>query len=155
MTASSVGNFKDHLLRLDIKFRNVTNNPITLAYAATTSIGIDNLGNSYFWGHAGSHDTSVQGIGISESQKVDPKFVLQPGESRSAIFNIVRYRPGNAQIGTTFTYSTTIRQVEVLPTQQIRELRDFSLNYPNLTASVFSPSNLNDGIRKIGNIFKK
>jgi len=157
ITASAVGNFHDHVLRVEIKFRNVTNQPIILAYAAATSTAIDNLGNSYYWGHAGGHDGSAQGIGTSEGQKVNPQFVLQPGESRNAIFQVIRYRPGNAQLGTSFTYSVTIQQLEILPSQQIRTVRDYSMNFPDLTPTGggFNGQNVNDSIRKIGAIFGK
>ena len=156
-TASSVGNFHDHLLRFEVKFRNMTNQPLILAYGAGTSSVIDNLGNQYYWGHAGTYDNSVQGIGISQGQKVNPQFVLQPGESRNAIFQVIRYRPGNAQIGTSFTFSTTIKQLEILPSQQIREIRDFSMSYPDLTPTAggnnINTQNLNDSIKKLGSIF--
>jgi hypothetical protein len=155
VNASQVGNFKDHVLRMDIKFHNVTSRPIILAYAAATSTAIDNLGNSYFWGHAGTHDGSVQGIGMAESQKADPRFILQPGETRNATFQVVRYRPGNAQLGTSFTYSVTIQQLEILPSQQIRTTRDYSMNFRDLTASGFSGQGISDSIRKFGDIFKK
>jgi|GEM_PF-1672489 len=159
MTASSVGNFHDHLLRVEIKFRNMTSQPLILAYGATTSNAIDNLGNQYYWGHAGTHDVSAQGIGISESQKANPQFVLQPGETRNAVFQVIRYRPGNAQIGTSFTYSVTIKQLEILPSQQIHEIRDFSMTYPDLTPTggLTAPNvqNINDSIKKLGSIFGK
>jgi hypothetical protein len=155
MTASQMGNFKDHLLRMDIRFRNVSNQPLILAYAARSSSAIDNLGNYYYWGHAGGRDQSTQGIGVSESAKANPSFVLQPGESRSAVFNVIRYRPGNAQLGRSFTYSLTIQQLQVLPSQQIRTVRDFSLNYPDIVPAGFSPATMNDGIRKIGDLLKK
>jgi len=165
LMASSVGNFHDHVLRYEITFRNVTNQPLVLAYAGTTSNGIDNLGNQYYWGHAGTYDQSVQGIGVSQGQKVNPQFVLQPGESRNAIFQIIRYRPGNAQVGTSFTYSNSIELLEVLPSGQIRTVRSYSMNFPDLTPSngLGIPSvgntqniqNVNDSIKKIGSIFGK
>jgi hypothetical protein len=161
-TASSVGNFNDHLLRYEITFRNVTNQPLILAYAGTTSNGIDNLGNQYYWGHAGTYDQSVQGIGVSQGQKANPQFVLQPGESRNAIFQVIRYRPGNAQIGTSFTYSNSIELLEVLPSGQIRTARSYSLNYPDLTPSnglgvpgLGNTQNINNSIQKLGSIFGK
>jgi hypothetical protein len=159
-TASSVGNFHDHVLRFEVRFRNMTNQPLILAYGAGTSAVIDNLGNQYYWGHAGSYDGSVQGIGVSQGQKVNPQFVLQPGESRNAIFQVIRYRPGNAQIGTSFTFSTTIKQLEILPSQQIRETRDFAMTYPDLvptwggTGGV-NTQNINDSLKKLGGIFGK
>jgi hypothetical protein len=165
LMASSVGNFHDHLLRYEITFRNVTNQPLILAYAGTTSNGIDNLGNQYYWGHAGTYDQSVQGIGVSQGSKVNPQFVLQPGESRNAIFQVIRYRPGNAQIGTSFTYSNSIELLNVLPSGQIRTIRSYSMSFPDLTPSNgigvpglsngTNTQNINDSLKKLGSIFGK
>ena len=136
-------------------FRTSQTSRSILAYAARSSSAIDNLGNYYDRGHAGGRDQSTQGIGVSESEKADPSFVLQPGESRSAVFNVIRYRPGNAELGISFTYSLTIQQLQVLPSRQIRTVRDFSLNYPDIVPAGFSPAKVNDGIRKIGEFLKK
>jgi hypothetical protein len=163
LMASSVGNFHDHVLRYEITFRNVTNQPMILAYAGGSSSVIDNLGNQYYWGHAGTYDTSVQGIGVSQGSKVNSQFVLQPGESRNAIFQVIRYRPGNAQIGTSFTYSNSIELLELLPSGQVRTVRSYSLSYPDLTPSngIGIPGlnngtqNLNNSIQKLGSIFGK
>ena len=146
MTSSQLGDFKDHLLRMDIRFKNISDRPIILGYKAATSSIIDNLGNYYYWGHAGSHDGSVQGIGLVESQRADPSFMLQPGETRNATFQVIRYRPGNAQLGTSFTYSVTIDQLEILPSQQIRTGREFSMNFPDLRPN---------GLPSIGGLFRK
>ncbi len=155
VSASSVGNFKDHVLRVDVKFRNLSSQPIILAYASGTSTALDNLGNSYSWGHTGSHDLSAQGIGLTTRSSADPQFILQPGETRSATFQVIRYRPGNSALGTLFTYAVTIDQLEILPSQQIRTTREFSMNFLELRTSAFPAQGVGDSLRKLGDIFTK
>jgi len=156
ISASSVGNFRDHVLRFEMKFRNLSDRPIILAYASGTSTAMDNLGNTYSWGHAGSHDVSAQGIGITTGSSADPRFILQPGETLNATFQVVRYRPGSAPLGTSFTYSVTIQQLEILPSQQIRTLREYSMNFPGLSAgSMTRVDGINDSVRKLTDIFGK
>ncbi|MEG9437767.1 hypothetical protein JAO29_16580 [Edaphobacter sp. HDX4] len=154
ITASSVGNFKDHVLRLEVKFRNLSDRPIILAYASGTSTALDNLGNAYTWGHAGTHDVSAQGIGLTTSSSADPRFILQPGETRNATFQVIRYRPGNAPLGTSYTYNVTIQQLEILPSEQIRTVREYSMNFANLNAGGMPHvQEINDSVKKLTDIF--
>lgn len=158
--ASRIGNFKDHLIRMQIRFRNITDQPVILGYKSGSGAMMDNLGNQYYWGRAGTVDGSVSGMGTVTRSKADPQFVLNPGETRSASFQMIRYRPGNSQIGTSFTYDVVIEQLEVLPSQQIRSVRDYSLNFPDLrpvggVAAPSSVSDINDTAQKIRGLFRK
>jgi hypothetical protein len=132
---SRAGNRADHALRITLKFRNLTAQPIILAYHTGSSTVTDNLGNRYYWGHAGTHDMSASGIGIVEGSRADPQFVLQPGESREATFGLIRYNSGRAELGTTFTYDVVIDQLELLNGGQIRSLRSYSIGYHDLPLS--------------------
>jgi hypothetical protein len=132
---SRVGNRQDHALRITLKFRNVTAQPIILAYHTGSSTVTDNLGNRYFWGRASTHDMSASGIGIVEGSKADPQFVLQPGQSREANFSLIRYNSGRAELGTTFSYDVVIDQLELLNGGQIRSLRSYSIGYHDLPLS--------------------
>jgi hypothetical protein len=132
LTGSRVGNRKDHVLSITLKFKNVTAQPIILAYHTGSSTVTDNLGNRYYWGHAGSHDMSASGIGIVEGSKADPQFVLRTGESREAKFGLIRYNTGNQEIGSTFSYDVVIDQLELLNGGQIRSLRNYSVGYHDL-----------------------
>jgi hypothetical protein len=123
---------RHHVLRLTLKFRNVTAQPIILAYHTGSSSITDNLGNRYYWGRAGTHDVSASGIGIVESNKADPQFILQPGQSREAVFQLIRFDVGKSEIGTAYTYDVVIDQLEPLPSGQIRALRSYSMNFPDL-----------------------
>jgi hypothetical protein len=129
---SRPGNGKNHALSIFLKFRNVSTQPIILAYHTGSSTVTDNLGNRYYWGHAGTHDMSASGIGIVEGSKADPQFMLRPGESREAKFSLVRYNTGNQEIGTTFSYDLVIDQLELLNGGQIRSLRSYTIGYHDL-----------------------
>jgi len=155
ISASSVGNFKDHVLSFDVKFRNLSSQPIILAYASGTSTALDNLGNAYSWGHAGTHDLSARGIGLTTGNSADPSFVLQPGETRNATFQVIRYRPGNAQLGTSYTYSVSVQQLEILPSKQIRTIREYSMNFTDLNPGSVPSQGVNDSIKKLGDLFNK
>jgi hypothetical protein len=126
------GTAKDHVLRLSLRFRNVSDQPIVLGYKSGTSMVIDNLGNRYLWGRPGTHDVSTSGIGLVTSGAADPQFALRPGETREASFTVRRFATGRNQVGNAFTYAVTVAQLEILPGQQIRQGRDFSLTFQNL-----------------------
>ncbi len=128
---------RHHTLMLNIRFRNVSDAPIILAYRASSSAGMDDFGNPYTWGTAGTHDTSVKGIGIVDSRSADTQFVLQPGQSRNATFNLVRYN-AKPPYGSTFSYDVVIDELELLAGQQVRSLRQNSLSFTSLTAGSFS-----------------
>ena len=132
LTGARVGNRKDHVLSITIKFRNVSTQPIILGYHTGSSTVTDNLGNRYYWGRAGTHDGSSSGIGIVEGTKADPQFVLRPGESREARWGLIRYNTGNQEIGSTFSHDLVIDQLELLNGGQIRIIRSYTIGYHDL-----------------------
>lgn len=124
---------------LNIRFRNVSDKPIILAYRSNSSAGLDNFGNGYTWGRPGTHDTSVKGIGILTGRAVDTQFALTPGQSRAATFNIIRFN-AKPPIGNAWNYDVVIDEVEVLPGQVVRSARQNSLSFASLTAGTFRGS---------------
>lgn len=147
LTGARVGNRRDHVLSVTIKFRNVSAQPIILGYHTGSSTVTDNLGNRYYWGRAGTHDGSSSGIGIVEGSKADPQFVLRPGESREARWSLIRYNTGNQEIGSTFSHDLVIDQLELLNGGQIRSLRNYSIGFHDLpltgTTSAANPQQPN------------
>jgi hypothetical protein len=117
---------------MSIRFTNLTDKPLTLAYVAGSSVMVDNLGNHYSWGRPGTHDASVQGIGLLEGRRADTQFQLDPGESRKAVFGVIRYNSGRQQIGTSYNYDVTIAELEKLPNNQVRPVKQYSLGFPHL-----------------------
>lgn len=133
---TSMGNGARHQsLAVNVRFRNVGDKPVILAYRATSSAGVDNYGNRYLWGRPGTHDVSVKGIGLVEARKADPQFALNPGQVRSATFNVIRYN-AVAPFGTAYSYDVLIDELEILPGQQIRSVRQNSLTFTNLSANL-------------------
>jgi hypothetical protein len=124
---------------LNIRFRNVSEKPIILAYRANSGMGTDNFGNQYYWGRAGSHDQSVKGIGIVTSREVDTQFALTPGQARNATFNVTRFGV-KPPIGEAYNYDFVIDEVEILPGQVVRSKRQNSINFVNLTPGTFNGS---------------
>lgn len=150
-----------HVVRFNIRFRNLTNERIILGYKANTNSATDNFGNPYYWGRAGTYDTSTQGIGVI-SRTVDASFVLNPGEARNANFAVIRFSPPrNAMLGTGFTFDTVVGLIEVMTNgQQVRVAREYSLNFQNVTlggAAAAAPNteNVSEAVRKLGDMFKK
>ena len=154
LTASHRGNFKDHVLRFDVRIRNVSDSVLVLGYKGTSATVADEYGNSYYWGRAGTYDRSAQGIGTVTVREADAQFVLRPGEARMATFELVRYRPGRTAIGTTFAYGLTLVELQPLPGNQVRSVRDYSVSFQGLRAgsgdaAVDAGRALLDGLRKV------
>ena len=147
---------RHHLLTLNIRFRNVTTQPIILAYSSNTSGAIDNYGNRYYWGRSGTHDMSVKGMGKVAGRNADPQFVLQPGQSRNATFSLIRYEAGAKAKGTEFTYDVAIEQLEVIGGTQVRSLRQYTLNFTGLTpGGATAVPQAADVVKSIKDLLKK
>ncbi len=131
LTGSIVGG-RHHLVKMNIRFTNLTDRPIILAYVTGTSGGVDNLGNAYYWGRAGTHDTSTTGIGLLEGHKADTQFQLNPGESRNAMFAIIRYEAARKPLGNSFTFNTTIAELHDQGNGSVESVKQYSLNFPHL-----------------------
>lgn len=131
MTPSTSGNRRIHSATLAARIQNTSDKPLVLAYVNASSSGVDDQGNAYSYGTAGTYDTSVSGIGIVAGTKADPQFVLAPGESRDVQFTVIR-RLGREVAGTQLTYYVALAQLEVLPANQIRTVRNYSLTFPRM-----------------------
>jgi len=124
---------QDHAVRVSVTFHNTSNQPIALAYKAGSSQLQDNHGTAYTWGRPGSHDASAAGIGVSEGRNVNPNFVLRPGESRSASFEVSSFDRGTKAPGTSFNYAMVVQQFQVMPNGQMQAVRELPLSFPGLT----------------------
>jgi len=135
MSAGDIGNGRYHGLRLNVRVRNMSNESIILGYKGTSSGAIDNLGNRYYFGRAGTHDVSATGIGVVTGQAADPQFSLRPGESRNAVFNVTRFDAGRSERGISFTWNATLVQLDITPSRQIRTGREFAVQIADVTPS--------------------
>jgi len=127
---------RHHSVSINIRFRNVTDKPVILAYRAGSSSALDNFGNGFTWGRPGTHDTSVKGIGMVESRSVDTQFSLAPGQSRNATFGVIRFN-AKPPIGEAWNYDVVIEEIEILPGQVVRSARQNSVSFTNLRPGTF------------------
>lgn len=145
-------NTGDHMIDVTLRITNVSGKPLVLGYKANSGSIIDNLGNRYYWGTAGTVDNSATGIGTVTARSADPQFALAPGESRDASFRLRRFRTGRNALGTAFAYSLALEQLEILPGNQVRETREYSVSFDGLTEG--SPNAaaeaVNDEVGKLG-----
>lgn len=162
MSVTPVGTPQDrhHSLKLTVRFRNVGSAPIHLGYKSGTSAATDNLGNGYVYGRPGTHDTSFAGIGLITRGSADPSFRLNPGDSRDAQFSVTRFNSLGKQLGTAWVYDVVVSDLEILPSQQVRVDRDYSLHFADLTAGGIAgmsetAPNVNEAVKDLLNLFKK
>lgn len=120
-----------HHVTISLRLRNSGSQPLILAYVTQSGSMIDNYGQRYQIDSR--YDAAVKGIGQSSRNKADPQFVLGPGESRNATFDYTRY-VGKTPVGTVFTPDLALEQLEILPSRQIRSVREYSVSFSNLTA---------------------
>ncbi|HEX6636619.1 MAG TPA: hypothetical protein VF033_03085 [Steroidobacteraceae bacterium] len=121
---------------INIRFRNISDKPVILAYRASSSAALDNFGNGFTWGRPGTHDTSVKGIGMVTGRSADTQFQLAPGQSRNATFGIIRFNAA-PPIGDRWNYDVVIEEVEIQPGQVVKSVRQNSLTFANLSAGNF------------------
>ncbi|MBE0659399.1 MAG: hypothetical protein IH602_17025 [Bryobacteraceae bacterium] len=153
VSSSFYGN-RHHILRFNVRIRNTSNQPLILASTYNSHVVVDNTG-----GHYAPTAQPVTGMGVVSRGKADPQFVLSPGQSRNVAFEVIRRNTGTTPSGTSFTFDTSIEQLEILPSQQIRSVRQFSLNFPDLTASRMSATapaaNPGEATQRIVDLFRK
>src|SRR5689334_23016858 len=124
---------RHHVVTFNIRFRNVSNKPLILAYQSGSSSAHDNFGNAFTFGRPGTHDTSVKGIGMVAGRSADTQFVLAPGQSRNASFGIIRFN-ARPPIGEAWNYDVVIEEIEIQPGQVVRSVRQNSVSFANLKA---------------------
>lgn len=130
VTPSQAG--RHHVLTLTVRFRNLTTEPLILGYKNATSGAIDEHGNRYYYGRAGTHDGSVKGMGLVTGRSADPQFALRPGQSRDATVTVVRFNAAGV-IGTAWSFDAVFEQLEILPSNQVRSVREYAVSITDLS----------------------
>ena len=134
--ASSFANTNHtHILEAKLLFRNLTDQPISLAYLVRSGVITDNYGGRYTEGSMAGD--GARGIGLLNGHEIDPQFTLKAGASGTASFMFVRARPGDLRdpVGTAFNFDVVVAQVEELPGRQMHIIRQYAVTVPNATAS--------------------
>jgi len=108
-TATAVSG-KNQLVRLGLRVKNQTNQPLVLGYKAGTSAAVDEQGNRFTWGQ-GAHDASAQGIGTLEGTRIDPQFQVAPGGTRDMQMVLTRFN-ATTPVGKTFTLDTVLVELK-------------------------------------------
>lgn len=145
---------KDHRrgVLVTVSFRNVSAAPLVLNYKQDTGVMLDEHGQRYAvdWRQGG-----VQGMPVSTREKASSQFVLAPGEARRAQFRYQRHVAGTP-LGRTFTPSMAVEQYELLPSNQLRLVREYALDFGPVTgaAAAASAQDLQKAIKGLGEIFK-
>lgn len=142
-------------MKVTVKFRNITTKPIILGYRASTSLAVDDLGNRYYWGRAGTHDGSVQGMGYVTGRGADPQFVLAPGQSRSAVFNLFWPNGASGNHGSTYTHDLTVVELQVLPSRQVRVERDYAVSFASMSPGASPQAATNDAAAALVEALRK
>ena len=134
MTMSQQGYW--HIIRMNVQFRNSSNQPLIIAYREGSMVMIDNNGSSYQG--AGGNPGELQGMGIDRGNQTDSQFVLAPGQTGSAMFSVARARGNDSPIGTGFTYNLTIDELQAQNGAMAIPVRQYNLNFPSLTPTTLS-----------------
>lgn len=133
---------RHHGLDVVLRISNISPEPIILGYKSGSSGATDNLGNRYVYGRPSTHDVSFKGIGLITGLAADPQFVLKPGQSRDAAFSVIRFNSLRKELGTAWSYEVMLTQLEILPSRQIREVRDHAVTFRDLTARASTAATL-------------
>jgi hypothetical protein len=117
------------ILSLTVRIENRSKETMRLAYLAGSGVATDDQGNRFVV----SGNNGVRGIGQVSGNQVDPKFVLTPGESSDARFELM-WRPAtrNDIVGTVFDVTMALREVQELPANQVRLGREHALSFRSL-----------------------
>jgi hypothetical protein len=129
MTLSQEGAW--HIIRMNVQFRNTTNQPLIIAYHDGSMVMTDNNGNTYQG--CGGNPGELQGMGIDRGSQTDPQFSLSPGQSGNAMFCVARLRPANSPVGTAYSYNLSIDQLQTQNGATAITLRSYNMNYASLT----------------------
>lgn len=141
-----------------VRFRNLTNEPVILAYQQGSASMIDNQGNKYL-------PVSAKGIGTVSRSSADAQFVLRPGETRQATIEYRLHKAG-VILGNAFTPDFVVEQLEILPSRQVRSVRDYAVSFtgvgagslaaaPGQAGQAGQATDAAEAIRAIGDLFKK
>jgi hypothetical protein len=142
MTMSQQGYW--HIIRMNVQFRNSSNQPLIIAYREGSMVMIDNNGSSYQG--AGGNPGELQGMGIDRGNQTDSQFVLAPGQTGSAMFSVARARGNDSPIGTGFTYNLTIDELQAQNGAMAIPVRQYNLNFPSLTPNTVSAAMPSGGV---------
>lgn len=138
-------------INVTIEFRNVSNAPLILNYKESSGHMVDELGQRY--SVDSRRKTDVTGIPVSTRQRASSAFALAPGESGMASFRYTRF-VGKTQVGRSFTPDLVVEQYELLPSNQLKLIREHAFNFPAQTGGAGAPADLQRALQGLGELLK-
>jgi hypothetical protein len=101
------------LAHLVLRFENLTDGVLALAYRSGSSFLVDNFKKRYSCCQTGPNpqDNSAVGIGIDRDGKVDSQFMLQARESDTVSFELWRHHPPEQQ-ATSYQFAIMIDEID-------------------------------------------
>jgi hypothetical protein len=115
---------KTQLARIGLRVQNKTAQPVVLAYKSGTNSAVDEQGNRYSWGRAGTPDGSAQGIGILDGARIDPRFQVGAGGTRDLQMMLARSDASTRPAGKSFTLDTVLVELKAAPGGQWQKVRE-------------------------------
>lgn len=120
------------LVAFTVRFHNTTDRPLRLGYVSGSGLVLDDQGNRYVVRNA----ANVRAIGEITPRSFDPKFVIGPGESSDARFEM-EWRPAHGELfGTAFEGEVTVREIDPAAAGQWRVGREHVLRFRGLGGTV-------------------
>lgn len=138
-----------------IAFRNLSDAPMILNYKQKTGAMLDEYGQRYTvdW----RRTTDVQGMPVSTRDRASSQFTLAPGQSRSASFRYTRF-VGRTALGTSFAPELAVEHYELLPSNQLRLLREYVLAFAPQragTGAAATPQDLGEALKNLRDQLRK
>lgn len=131
VTARQDGVTAYHTVRITLRLRNVSKEPLILAHRLGTNVLIDSNGNAY--GYYNNRPNRVVGIGLVQPGLADTQFQLAPGEARNATFeNVIQYSPARTVLGDAYNFDLVIEQLALIGGQQVRTVRSHAISFAGL-----------------------
>ena len=119
---------------LTVGIKNVTDQPMILAYRAQSQELSDDRAHSYASDRYGGA-TWVTGIGLNTRGSIDAAFTLAPGESREAAFTNLIFLPKDDRPGSVYDYDLVLDECERTPSRQLRVVRSYSVSFHDFQIS--------------------
>jgi hypothetical protein len=142
-------------INVAVEFRNVSNAPLVLNYKVDSGYMVDEFGQRY--SVDSRRKTDVSGIPVATPQRASSALTLTPGEARAASFRYTRF-VGKTQVGRSFTPDLVVEQYELLPSNQLKLVREHAFSFPAQGGdggAAGVPADLQRALQGLGELFKK
>jgi hypothetical protein len=143
-------------VRVEFQVRNNGSQPLTLGYLRDSGLLIDDRGERYTvdW----RDNANVSGIGQVEHRQADTRFRLSPGQTGRFALDFSRY--GTDSGGRVFSADLVLAQLEVLPGDQVRTVREHAMGFQGLGVGASrqggqGAADLVQAVQQLTDLFKK